>query len=155
MNIRITNLQVAPEWKLGVVTSRFNEEITSKLEEGAVQRLKEMGAKDEQILRLSVPGAIEIPLAVQALLKKGCDGVIALGAVIRGETSHYDYVCNAVERGCSTLMLEHGKPVAFSVLTTDTDEQAVDRIGGKHGHKGKEGAEVTVEMIQLLRELSL
>jgi 6,7-dimethyl-8-ribityllumazine synthase len=155
MNIRIENLQIAPEWRVGVVTSRFNDEITSKLEEGALARLRELGAKDEQIMRLSVPGAVEIPLAAQALLKKGCAGVIALGAVIRGETAHFDYVCRSVERGCSDVALEFGRPVAFGVLTVDNDEQALDRVGGRHGHKGVEAAEVVAEMIQLLKELQL
>ena len=135
------------------MTSRFNDEITSKLLEGALDRLVELGAKQDQIWSLSVPGAVEIPLAAQALLKKGCDAVIALGAVIRGETAHFDYVCRSVERGCTQVALESGRPVAFGVLTTDTDEQAMERIGGRHGHKGREAADVAVEMIQLLREL--
>lgn len=155
MNIKISDLKIAPEWRIGVVTSRFNDEVTSKLESGAVERLIELGAKDEQLLRLSVPGAVEIPLAVQALLKKGCIGVVALGAVIRGETAHFDYVCRSVERGCSNVALEFGRPVAFGVLTVDNDEQAQDRIGGRHGHKGREAAEVVVEMVQLLKELQL
>jgi 6,7-dimethyl-8-ribityllumazine synthase len=155
MKLRMTNLRVAPEWRIGVVTSRFNDEVTSKLEEGAVARLLELGAKEEQLMRLSVPGAVEIPLATQALLKKGCAGVIALGAVIRGETAHFEYVCRSVERGCTNVALESGRPVAFGVLTVDNDEQALDRVGGRHGHKGKEAAEVVVEMIQLLKELQL
>jgi len=155
MNIKIANLKVAPEWRIGIVTSRFNDEVTSKLESGAVERLIELGAKEEQLLRLSVPGAVEIPLAVQALLKKGCIGVVALGAVIRGETAHFEYVCRSVERGCSNVALEFGKPVAFGVLTVDNDEQAAERIGGRHGHKGREAAEVVVEMVQLLKELQL
>lgn len=155
MNIHIKNLKVEPEWRLGIVTSRFNDEITSKLESGASARLLELGAKEDQIMRLSVPGAVEIPLAAQALLKKGCIGVIALGAVIRGETAHFDYVCRSVERGCTNVALEFGRPVAFGVLTTDNDEQAHDRVGGRHGHKGKEAADVVVEMIQLLKELQL
>lgn len=155
MNIRIANIKVAPEWRLGIVTSRFNDEVTSQLENGAVERLLELGAKEEQLLRLSVPGAVEIPVAAQALLKRGCMGVIALGAVIRGETAHFDYVCRSVERGCSNVALEFGRPVAFGVLTVDNDEQALERIGGRHGHKGREAAEVVVEMIQLLGELQL
>jgi 6,7-dimethyl-8-ribityllumazine synthase len=87
------------------------------------------------------------------MLERGYDGVIALGAVIRGETSHYDYVCNAVERGCTELQLKYGKPVTFGVLTTDTDEQAFDRVGGKHGHKGEEAAAVCIEMIELINKI--
>jgi 6,7-dimethyl-8-ribityllumazine synthase len=138
--------------KIGVVTARFNTEITEKLEEGALQFLSSVDEPIE-ILAVKVPGAVEIPLACQALFNKGCDGVVALGAVIRGETAHFDYVCNSVERGISELMLKFEKPIGFGVLTVDTDEQALDRIGGKHGHKGSEAAEVTYEMIHLLRDL--
>ena len=114
-----------------MVTSRFNSEITEKLESGA----------------------FEIPLATQALLDLGCDGVVALGCVIRGETSHYDYVCNSVERGVTELMLQYKKPIGFGVLTTENDEQAEARAGGKHGNKGAEAAEVVMEMIGLLKNL--
>ena len=140
-------------WRIGIVTSRFNEEITSKLREGALTRLQELKIAESQILSLSVPGAIEIPIIAQALLKKGCDAVIALGAVVRGETAHFDYVCNSVERGCTQLALEFGRPVIFGVLTTDTEEQAMDRVGGHHGHKGREAADVAIEMIQLLAKV--
>lgn len=136
--------------KVGVVTSRFNEEVTYKLEEGALSYLEGF---DVEILAVRVPGAVEIPLACKALLDVGCEGVVALGCVIRGETSHYDYVCNSVERGVTTLMLETGKPVGFGVLTTENDEQAQDRAGGKHGNKGAEAAQVTMEMIGLLKDL--
>jgi 6,7-dimethyl-8-ribityllumazine synthase len=88
-------------------------------------------------------------LAVQALLRNGCHGVVALGAVIRGETSHYDYVCAGVERGCSHLQLKYKKPVGFGVLTTENEEQALDRAGGAMGNKGAEAAEVVLEMIDL------
>lgn len=106
-----------------------------------------------EILEVKVPGAVEIPLTCQALFDQGCDGVVALGAVIRGETAHFDYVCNSVERGVTELMLKYGRPIGFGVLTVDTDEQAQDRVGGKHGHKGEEAAQVTYEMIELLRDL--
>ncbi len=137
--------------RIAVVTSRFNEEITAKLEDGAFDFLEEVGA---QILSIRVPGAIEIPLAIQALLEtKKVDGVVALGAVIRGETTHYDYVCQSVERGCSELMLRYKKPIGFGVLTTENDEQALARAGGKHGNKGYESAQVVIEMIGLLKEI--
>ena len=137
--------------RIAVVTSRFNEEITSKLEEGAFDLLEEIGA---EILSIKVPGAIEIPLAIQALFEtKKVDGVVALGAVIRGETSHYDYVCQSVERGCSELMLRFKKPVGFGILTTENEEQALARAGGVHGNKGYESAQVVVEMIGLLQEI--
>ena len=137
-----------------MVTSRFNSEVTDRLEEGALDYLKSLTAQAElEVLAVRVPGAVEIPLAVQALFDKKCDGVIALGAVIRGETSHYDYVCNSVERGITALMLQYKKPIGFGVLTTENEEQAMDRVGGRHGHKGAEAAEVVVEMIGLLKEL--
>lgn len=137
--------------KIGIVTAKFNFEVTEKLEAGAKKALDEAGVQRVKILR--VPGAVEIPLATQALLKAGYDGVVALGAIIRGETSHYDYVCNSVERGCSQLMLEFSKPIGFGVLTTENDEQAMERAGGKHGNKGYEAAQVVLEMINTLREV--
>jgi len=136
--------------KVGVVTARFNSEVTEKLEEGALNILED---HDCEILCVRVPGAVEIPLACQALLDAGCAGVVALGAVIRGETSHYDYVCSSVERGITSLMLQTRKPIGFGVLTTENDEQAMERVGGKHGHKGAEAAQVTLEMIGLLEDL--
>ena len=136
--------------KVGVVTSRFNEEITSKLEDGALEVLEESGV---QILSVRVPGAIEIPLASQVLLQKGCDAVVACGAVIRGDTTHYDLVCNSVERGLTHLMLETGKPIGFGVITTENEKQAFDRAGGQHGNKGAEAAQVALEMIGLIKDL--
>ncbi len=136
--------------KIGVVTSRFNSEITEKLEDGAFQYLEDCNA---QILAVRVPGAIEIPLAAQALLDQGCDGVVVCGAVIRGDTSHYDLVCNSVERGITQLMLDYKRPIGFGVITTENDEQAEARAGGKHGNKGQEAAQVTVEMVGLLKDL--
>lgn len=137
--------------KIAVVTSRFNEEITNKLEDGAFDYLEEIGA---DILSVRVPGAVEIPLTIKALFDtKKVDGIVALGAVIRGETSHYDYVCNSVERGCSELMLQYKKPVGFGVLTTENEAQALARAGGEHGNKGFEAAQVVVEMIGLLSEI--
>lgn len=142
-------LEVKPRWRIALVTSRFNSAITEKLESGAYQRLMELGVDSEHVTRVRVPGAVEIPLAAAQLLEKGYDGVVALGAVIRGETSHYDYVCQSVERGCSELMLKTKKPVVFGVLTTDNEEQAEARVGGAHGHKGRDAAEVIVEMLNL------
>lgn len=141
--------KVKSNWKIGIVTSRFNEEITDKLLEGAIAELLLMGVKSAQIQSVRVPGAVEIPLAAKWLLDSGCHGVIALGAVIRGETSHYDYVCTSVERGCTMLQIQTGCPVVFGVLTTENEQQAVDRVGGRHGHKGEEAAAVAVEMLNL------
>lgn len=137
--------------KIGVVTAEFNSEVTSKLKDGAISYLKEKGVK---MVSIDVPGAVEIPLMTQALLTKGgCDGVVALGAVIRGETSHYDYVCNSVERGITAIMLENRKPIGFGVLTTENEEQALDRAGGKHGNKGREAAEVVLRMLESLAQI--
>jgi 6,7-dimethyl-8-ribityllumazine synthase len=138
--------------KIGVVTARFNNEVTEKLEEGALDYLEHCNV---EIMSVKVPGAVEIPLACQALLKAGCDGVVALGAVIRGDTSHYDYVCNSVERGITALMLQHNAPIGFGVLTTENEEQAMDRAGGKLGNKGEEAAQVVMEMVGLLEDLSV
>lgn len=136
-----------------MVTSLFNSDVTDRLEQGALDFLEEASEEPIEISSVRVPGAMEIPLACQALFDLGCDGVIALGAVIRGETSHYDYVCNSVERGITALMLERKKPIGFGVLTTENEEQAMDRAGGKHGNKGAEAAQVTLEMIGLLQDL--
>jgi 6,7-dimethyl-8-ribityllumazine synthase len=140
-------------YRIGVVTGRFNREVTERLQHGCIKKLREMGIAEEDIADVTVPGAFEIPLAAQTLLESGCDGVVALGAIIRGETSHYDYVCSAVERGCTELQLKFGKPVTFGVLTTENEEQAFDRVGGKHGHKGEEAAAVCIEMIELIKNI--
>lgn len=135
--------------KIAVVTARFNDEVTYKLEAGALKALESKGLKSDQILQIRVPGAFEIPLAAKYCIDKGVDAVVALGAVIRGETSHYDYVCSAVERGCTNLQTEYAVPVAFGILTTDNEEQAMDRAGGRHGNKGEEAALVALEMLDL------
>lgn len=143
-------LQPKSRWKIGIVTARFNSEITERLETGAFERLMELGVSKEQVLRVRVPGAVEIPLVAARLLESDCDAVIALGAVIQGETKHFDYVCQSVERGCTQAMMEFKKPVIFGVLTTDNDEQAEARVGGAHGHKGRDAAEAAVEMLNLM-----
>lgn len=143
-------LEPKSRWKIGVVTARFNTEITERLETGAYERLIELGVKAEQIVRVRVPGAVEIPLAALRLLERECDAVIALGAVIQGDTKHFDYVCQAVERGCTEVMLQIKKPVIFGVLTTDNEKQAEERVGGSHGHKGRDAADCAVEMINLM-----
>ena len=142
------------QMKIGVVVAEFNREITLKLEEGALAFLKEKGIKEKDIELVHVPGAFEIPLVAKALLKaKKVDAVIALGAVIRGETTHYDYVCQAAERGCTQVQLEFVKPVVFGVLTTENEEQALDRVGGKHGHKGRDAAETALRMAEVLKKI--
>jgi 6,7-dimethyl-8-ribityllumazine synthase len=140
--------------KIGIVVAEFNRDVTSKLEEGALAFLKEKGLKNNSLELIRVPGAFEIPLVAKALLKKkNIDAVIALGAVIRGETTHYDYVCQAVERGCTMLQLEFVKPVVFGVLTTENEQQAFDRLGGKHGHKGRDAAETALRMVETLKKI--
>ncbi len=143
-------LKIQSHWKIGLITARFNSHITEKLEAGAYERLIELGTDANQILRVRVPGAIEIPLAALQLLDRECDAIIALGAVIQGETKHFDYVCQSVERGCMDVMLQTKKPVVFSVLTTADEAQALERVGGAHGHKGRDGADVVVEMLSLM-----
>ena len=158
MQIRAINSDfkaLVPRLKLAVVRSLFNEDITEKLERGALDQMLDAGFNTDQIVLIRVAGAFEIPLAAQwAFEKMKVDGVIALGAVIRGETSHYDYVCNAVERGCSEVALKFSKPVSFGVLTTENDEQAMERVGGRHGHKGREAAQVALEMCAISAQLA-
>lgn len=142
--------------RVGVVTARFNTEITAKLRDGAervIETRNEAGASYE-LWSVDVPGAIEVPLAVQALFEKGCRGVVALGCVIRGETPHFDYVNQSVERALTRLILDYGRPVGFGVLTVENWAQAEDRVGGKHGHKGEEAAEAVLEMIGLTAEIA-
>jgi len=133
--------------RIGLVTARFNDIVTSRLLEGARGLLVRRGVEASNIEVVEVPGAFELPLAAQWLLTHGkCDGVVALGAVIRGSTSHYDYVCSGVTSGLMNVQLAQGAPVGFGVLTCDTMEQAFDRAGGKLGNKGAECAETVLEM---------
>ena len=139
---------------IAVITSRFNEEITSALKAGALSRLAELGFDQNQVSAFDVPGAVEIPLIAKLLAKqKKYAAIICLGAVIRGETSHYDYVCDQVSQGCQQVMLEYDIPLIFGVLTTENDAQAMDRIGGVHGHKGRDAADAAVEMIALMERI--
>ena len=145
---------VAKDVKIGIVTAMFNEFITSKLLGGAIDGLKRHDVKEDQIDVAWVPGAFEIPLIAQAMVKsKKYDAVICLGAVIRGATSHYDYVCNEVSKGIAQVSLQSEIPVMFGVLTTDNIEQAIERAGSKAGNKGFECATGAIEMINLLREI--
>lgn len=140
--------------KVGIVAARFNEFITSKLLGGAVDGLKRHEVKEEDIEVAWVPGAFEIPLIASKMTKSGkYDAVICLGAVIRGATSHYDYVCSEVSKGIANVSLNSDIPVLFGVLTTDTIEQAIERAGTKAGNKGFECAEGAIEMVNLIREI--
>lgn len=140
--------------RLGIVVSRFNEFITGKLLEGALDALVRHGVDAEAIDVAWVPGAYEIPLAAQRMARSGrYDAMIALGAVIRGATAHFDYVAGEAARGIAQAQASTGVPVAFGVLTTDSIEQAIERAGTKAGNKGAEAAVSAIEMANLLREL--
>jgi len=141
--------------RVGIVCARFNEFITAKLLDGALDGLKRHGVEDADISVAWVPGAFEIPLAAQKMAGSGhYDAVICLGAVIRGSTSHYDYVCSEVSKGAAQTALLTGVPVLFGVLTTETIEQAIERAGTKAGNKGFACAESAIEMANLLRGLA-
>ncbi len=146
---------VATGLKVGIVVARFNEFITSKLLDGALDALKRHGVKEEDIDVAWVPGAFEIPLIAKKMaMTDKYDAVITLGTVIRGATTHYDYVCNEVAKGVSATMLSTGKPVIFGVLTTETIEQAIERAGTKAGNKGWEVAVSAIEMANLSRSIT-
>ncbi|QTS84157.1 6,7-dimethyl-8-ribityllumazine synthase [Coxiella endosymbiont of Amblyomma nuttalli] len=142
--------------KLAIVVSRFNELVVKKLLSGALTRLVECGISSQVIKTFWVPGAVEIPLIAKRLAKtENYEVIICLGAVIRGETNHYDYVCEQVSLGCQQVSLEYEIPVIFGILTTQNKEQAFARAGGKHGNKGAQMADVALEMVQLMKELSI
>ncbi len=145
---------VAEGLKIGIITARFNEFINTKLLEGALDALKRHGASMENIEIAWVPGAFEIPLIAKKMaMSKKYDAVICLGTVIRGSTSHYDYVCAEVSKGVAHVGLESGVPTIFGVLTTDTIEQAIERAGTKAGNKGFDAAVSAIEMANLIKGL--
>ena len=145
---------VSENIKVGIVVARFNEFITSKLLSGAMDTLIRHEVKEENIQVAWVPGAFEIPLIASKMAESGkYDAVICLGAVIRGSTSHYDYVCNEVSKGIASVSLKSGIPVMFGVLTTENIEQAIERAGSKAGNKGSECAQGAIEMVNLIREI--
>lgn len=145
---------ISREIKVGIVAARFNEFITSKLLGGAMDGLLRHGVREEDVQVAWVPGAFEIPLIASKLAKSGrYDAVICLGAVIRGSTSHYDYVCNEASKGIAAVSLETGVPVMFGVLTTENIEQAIERAGTKAGNKGYDCALGAIEMVNLIREI--
>ena len=145
---------VSKKIKVGIVAARFNEFITSKLLSGALDTLTRHDVKDEDIEIAWVPGAFEIPLAASKMANSGkYDAVICLGAVIRGNTTHYDYVCNEVSKGIAQVSLASGIPVMFGVVTTENIEQAIERAGTKAVNKGSDCAQGAIEMVNLLREM--
>lgn len=151
---KIEGKLVANGMKFGIVASRFNELIVSKLIAGAEDALLRHGADGNNITLVWVPGAFEIPTAAkQMALSEKYDAVICLGAVIRGATSHYDYVCNEVSKGIAHISLETGVPVMFGIVTTENIEQAVERAGTKAGNKGFDAAISAIEMVDLMKKL--
>ncbi|MDQ0232904.1 6,7-dimethyl-8-ribityllumazine synthase [Metabacillus malikii] len=140
--------------KVAIVVARFNEFITSKLLSGAEDGLKRHGVSEDEVTIAWVPGAFELPLVAQKLAESGkYDAVITLGTVIRGATTHYDYVCNEAAKGISKASLSTGVPVIFGLLTTETIEQAIERAGTKAGNKGYEAAATAIEMANLLKDI--
>jgi len=145
---------VADSARVAIVAARFNDFIVSELVEGALDGLRRHGVRDEDISIARVPGAFEIPLAAKILAERGdVDAVICLGAVIRGSTPHFDYVCAEVSKGVAQASSSTNKPVIFGVLTTDSVEQAIERAGTKAGNKGFDAATGAIEMVNLMREL--
>lgn len=147
---------VSKEIKVGIVAARFNEFITGKLVEGALDGLKRHDVQEEDVSLAWVPGAFEIPLIASKMAKSGkYNAVICLGALIRGSTSHYDYVCSEVSKGVASVALNSDIPVMFGVLTTENIEQAIERAGSKAGNKGFDCAVGAIEMVNLIRQIEV
>lgn len=145
---------VARDMRVAIVAARFNELVVDGLLEGAQDTLARHGVAAQSVSIVRVPGAFEIPLAAKKLCESGqCDAVVALGAVIRGATPHFDYVAGQCAAGLGKVQLETGVPIAFGVLTTDTLEQALERAGSKAGNKGADAALSAIEMVNLLRDI--
>ena len=141
--------------RVAVVVSRFNALVTDRLKEGALDALHRHGVREEDVDVVLVPGAFELALAAKKLAGSGrYDALVCLGAIIRGETSHHEHLASVMVRGIGEVMLAHGLPTAFGVLTTDTLEQALNRAGAKHGNKGFEAALSALEMLSVLRALA-
>jgi 6,7-dimethyl-8-ribityllumazine synthase len=150
----ITGGASADEMRLAIVVARFNEFVTEPLLNAALGTIGECGGDPENTVVVKVPGAFEIPIAAKALTDSGdFDGIIALGAVIRGETPHFDFVAGEAARGILDVSLSSKVPIAFGVLTTDTVEQALERAGTNGGNKGAEAAEAVIEMVHVLRDI--
>jgi 6,7-dimethyl-8-ribityllumazine synthase len=146
----------AKGFKFAIVVSRFNSFITDKLLEGAIDALKRHGAEDRQISIYKVPGSFEIPLIAKLLAKKrDIDGIICLGTVIKGGTSHFHYIASEVAKGIAQASLESEKPISFGIITSENIEQAIERAGTKSGNKGYDAAISVMEMVNLLKEKAL
>ena len=151
----IKSQPVKENFNIAIVISRFNEEVTNALYEGALARLHELNFAQEHLTIVWVPGAVEIPIAAQQLAHTDhYEAIICLGAVIRGETDHYDYVCQQVSYGCQRVALKNKLPVIFGILTTETDEQAMARATGEE-NKGRYSLDAAFEMISVLRQIKL
>lgn len=151
---RSVQSRIGPDTRIAVVAARFNEPIVNKLLAGCMKRLEELGIGGSHIDVRHVPGAFELPLAAQTMARtRRFAAVICLGAVIRGDTPHFDYVAGNCAAGIARVALDETLPVIFGVLTTNNEEQARQRIGGTHGHAGQRAADAAVEMIQLLNAL--
>jgi len=145
----------AEDMKFGIVVAEWNPEITNALLEGAVKSLLKHGAKEEDITIKHVPGSYELPLGAQLFLEDtDVDAVIILGCVIQGETRHFDFICTGVTEGITQLNINFATPVIFGLLTTNDQQQAIDRSGGKHGNKGDEAAVTAIKMIHLKNNIS-
>jgi len=145
----IKNNNLFKKAKIGIVVSEWNIEITNSLLRGACNFLMEKGVKEKNIHIKYVPGSFELPLGAQWLAQQNIDAVITLGCVIQGETRHFDFICQACADGIMQVGLHSNKPIVFGVLTTQNQQQAIDRSGGKHGNKGIEAAETTLKMLEL------
>lgn len=146
----VESIPQADNMKFGIVVSEWNYKITSALAGGAVKTLKKHGVKESNIMVRHVPGSFELPLGGQYFVEhENVDAVILLGCVIQGETRHFDYICQGVTQGTTDLNLKYNKPFVFGVLTTDNEQQALDRAGGKHGNKGDEAAVTAIKMVAL------
>jgi 6,7-dimethyl-8-ribityllumazine synthase len=138
---------------IAIAAARFNQPIVDALLAGCLKRLKELGVGEERVEVVRVPGSFELPLTAQALARtRRFKAVICLGAVVRGETPHFDYVAGECARGISQAALSENLPIIFGVLTTNTEQQAWDRCGGKHGHAGQRAAEAALEMVAIMRK---
>ncbi|MEO0275996.1 MAG: 6,7-dimethyl-8-ribityllumazine synthase [candidate division WOR-3 bacterium] len=139
----------ADKYKIGIVISRFNDFITKRLLEGAIEALKRYGAKEENIDIYWVPGSFEIPYILKEIVSKDYDGFLAIGCIIKGDTPHFEYIANETIKGIQKIMYEYKKPIGLGILTVEDMEQAIERAGGKMGNKGEEAAKSVVELLNL------
>lgn len=150
-----TTIPDASKYKFGIIVAEWNAEITASLYNGALKTLFDNGAREINITSIAVPGTFELSSAAEIMLQKhnNLDAIICLGCVIQGETRHFDFICDAVANGITNVSIKHGVPVIFGVLTTDNQQQAIDRSGGKHGNKGDEAAITAIKMAELAAKI--